>query len=151
MGKFLRKAFYYVIFTGKKTSFRRSSSTENSRLLTNTVLGSFVLQKEKSNKLQNFKKDMCVYMTLKVQLIITFKKGCKSQLKQEKRRKLQLNGSGLLICCYLSESVWMVALPKEISTFLFLVAVTNTSEFTQQDGRKKRTAKCFCVTNVTGL
>ena len=151
MGKFLRKAFYYVIFTGKKTSFRRSSSTENSRLLTNTVLGSFVLQKEKSNKLQNFKKDMCVYMTLKVQLIITFKKGCKSQLKQEKRRKLQLNGSGLLICCYLSESVWQVTLPKEISTFLFLVAVTNTSEFTQQDGRKKRTAKCFCVTNVTGL
>ena len=126
MGKYLRKAFYYVIFTGKKTSFRRSSSTENSRLLTNTVLGSFVLQKEKSNKLQNFKKDMCVYMTLKVQLIITFKKGCKSQLKQEKRRKLQLNGSGLLICCYLRESVWQVALPKEISTFLFLVAVTNT-------------------------
>ena len=79
MGKYLRKAFYYVIFTGKKTSFRRSSSTENSRLLTNTVLGSFVLQKEKkNNKLQNFKKDMCVYMTLKVQLTITFKKGCKS-------------------------------------------------------------------------
>ena len=25
------------------------------------------------------------------------------------------------------------------------------SEFTQQDGRKKRTAKCLCVTNVTGL
>ena len=25
------------------------------------------------------------------------------------------------------------------------------SEFTQQDGRKKRTAKRFCVTNVTGL
>lgn len=48
MGKYLRKAFYYVIFTGKKTSFRRSSSTENSRLLTNTVLGSFVLQKEKT-------------------------------------------------------------------------------------------------------
>ena len=47
MGKYLRKAFYYVIFTGKKTSFRRSSSTENSRLLTNTVLGSFVLRKEK--------------------------------------------------------------------------------------------------------
>lgn len=50
MGKYLRKAFYYVIFTGKKTSFRRSSSTENSRLLTNTVLGSFVLQKEKKKK-----------------------------------------------------------------------------------------------------
>ena len=50
MGKFLRKAFYYVIFTGKKTSFRRSSSTENSRLLTNTVLGSFVLQKEKKKQ-----------------------------------------------------------------------------------------------------
>lgn len=67
MEKFLRKAFYYVIFTGKKTSFRRSSSTENNRLLTNTVLGSFVLQKENKNKLQNFIKDMCVYMTLKVQ------------------------------------------------------------------------------------
>ena len=50
MGKFLRKAFYYVIFTGKKTSFRRSSSTENSRLLTNTVLGSLVLQKEKNKQ-----------------------------------------------------------------------------------------------------
>ena len=25
------------------------------------------------------------------------------------------------------------------------------SEFTQQDGRKKRTAKLLCVTNVTGL
>ena len=25
------------------------------------------------------------------------------------------------------------------------------SEFTQQDGRKKRTAKHLCVTNVTGL
>ena len=25
------------------------------------------------------------------------------------------------------------------------------SEFTQQDGRKKRTAKQLCVTNVTGL
>ena len=25
------------------------------------------------------------------------------------------------------------------------------SEFTQQDGRKKRTAKRLCVTNVTGL
>ena len=24
-------------------------------------------------------------------------------------------------------------------------------EFTQQDGRKKRTAKRFCATNVTGL
>ena len=73
MGKFLRKAFYYVIFTGKKTSFRRSSSTENSRLLTNTVLGSFVLQKEKKkNKLQNFIKDMYVYMTLKVPFINTF-------------------------------------------------------------------------------
>lgn len=71
MGKYLRKAFYYVIFTGKKTSFRRSSSTENSRLLTNTVLGSFVLQKEKK-KLQNFIKDMCVYMTLKVPFINTF-------------------------------------------------------------------------------
>ena len=73
MGKYLRKAFYYVIFTGKKTSFRRSSSTENSRLLTNTVLGSFVLQKEKKkNKLQNFIKDMYVYMTLKVPFINTF-------------------------------------------------------------------------------
>ena len=51
MGKYLRKAFYYVIFTGKKTSFRRSSSTENSRLLTNTVLGSFVLQKEKKKQI----------------------------------------------------------------------------------------------------
>jgi len=27
----------------------------------------------------------------------------------------------------------------------------NNSEFTQQDGRKKRTAKHLCVTNVTGL
>lgn len=62
MGKFLRKAFYYVIFTGKKTSFRRSSSTENSRLLTNTVLGSFVLQKEK--KITNCKtlKRTCPYI-----------------------------------------------------------------------------------------
>ena len=25
------------------------------------------------------------------------------------------------------------------------------SEFTQQDGRKKRIAKCLCLTNVTGL
>ena len=50
MGKFLRKALYYVIFTGEKTSFRRSSSTENSRLLTNTVLGSLVLQKEKNKQ-----------------------------------------------------------------------------------------------------
>ena len=74
MGKFFRKPFHYMIFTGKKTSFRRSSSTENSRLLTNTVLGSFVLQKEKKkkNKLQNFIKDMCVYMTLKVPFINTF-------------------------------------------------------------------------------
>ena len=72
MGKFFRKPFHYMIFTGKKTSFRRSSSTENSRLLTNTVLGSFVLQKEKKNKLQNFIKDMYVYMTLKVPFINTF-------------------------------------------------------------------------------
>lgn len=69
MGKILRKAFYYVIFTGKKRSFRRSSSTENSRLLTNTVLGSFVLQKRTK---KNFIKNICVYMTLKVQLINTF-------------------------------------------------------------------------------
>ena len=27
----------------------------------------------------------------------------------------------------------------------------NNSEFTQQDGRKKRTAKCLCDTNATGL
>ena len=27
----------------------------------------------------------------------------------------------------------------------------DNSEFTQQDGRKRRTAKCVCVTNVTGL
>ena len=27
----------------------------------------------------------------------------------------------------------------------------HTSEFTQQEGRKKRTAKRLCVTNVTGL
>ena len=27
----------------------------------------------------------------------------------------------------------------------------HNSEFTQQDGRKNRTAKCLCVTNVTGL
>ena len=27
----------------------------------------------------------------------------------------------------------------------------NNSEFTQQDGRKKRTAKRLCVTNMTGL
>ena len=50
-GEVFRKAFYWVIFTGKKTSFRRSSSTENSRLLTNTVLGSFVLQKEKKKQI----------------------------------------------------------------------------------------------------
>ena len=43
---------------------------------------------------------------------------------------------------------------KPFTTFLisckkpsFLV----NSEFTQQDGRKKRTAKRLCVTNVTGL
>ena len=28
---------------------------------------------------------------------------------------------------------------------------TDISEFTQRDGRKKRTAKRLCVTNVTGL
>ena len=27
----------------------------------------------------------------------------------------------------------------------------DNSEFTQHDGRKRRTAKCVCVTNVTGL
>jgi len=27
----------------------------------------------------------------------------------------------------------------------------DTNEFTQQEGRKKRTAKRLCVTNVTGL
>ena len=32
-----------------------------------------------------------------------------------------------------------------------LLSNDNNSEFTQQDGRKKRTAKCLCVTNVTGL
>lgn len=61
MGKYLRKAFYYVIFTGKKTSFRRSSSTENSRLLTNTVLGSFVLQKEKKKIAKLYKGHVRIY------------------------------------------------------------------------------------------
>lgn len=77
--------------------------------------------------MENFIKDMCVYMTLKVQLMNTFKKGCKSQLEQEKKKKTVVKWfrtSDLLL--YLSESVWQVALPKEISTFLFLVAVTNT-------------------------
>ena len=31
------------------------------------------------------------------------------------------------------------------------VIVRYIREFTQQDGRKKRTAKQLCVTNVTGL
>ena len=32
-----------------------------------------------------------------------------------------------------------------------LKLLCNNSEFTQQDSRKKRMAKCLCVTNVTGL
>ena len=32
-----------------------------------------------------------------------------------------------------------------------VLSVLNVTELTQQDGRKKRTAKCLCVTNVTGL
>ena len=34
--------------------------------------------------------------------------------------------------------------------FSAVVALSLVTEFTQQDGRK-RTAKCLCVTNVTGL
>ena len=36
---------------------------------------------------------------------------------------------------------------KSCLLYLYL----NNSEFTQQDGRKKRTAKLSCATNVTGL
>ena len=32
-----------------------------------------------------------------------------------------------------------------------LLMADNNSEFTQEDGKKKRTAKGLCVTNVTGL
>ena len=32
-----------------------------------------------------------------------------------------------------------------------LCSILHISEFTQQDGRKKRTAKQLCVTNVTRL
>ena len=35
--------------------------------------------------------------------------------------------------------------------FSFSVSTNINSEFTQQDCRKKRTAKCLCATNVTGL
>ena len=36
-------------------------------------------------------------------------------------------------------------------TALRVLSFFINSEFTQQDGRKKRTAKRLCVTNVTGL
>ena len=43
-------------------------------------------------------------------------------------------------------------LNKPIALFDVLVAAAVViSEFTKQDGRKKRTAKSLCVTNVTGL
>ena len=34
---------------------------------------------------------------------------------------------------------------------VLVAAAVVISEFTKQDGRKKRTAKSLCVTNVTGL
>ena len=34
---------------------------------------------------------------------------------------------------------------------VFILSCYYSSEFTQQDGRKKTTAKRLCVTNVTGL
>ena len=45
-----------------------------------------------------------------------------------------------------------VLLNKPIALFDVLVtAAVVISDFTKQDGRKKRKAKCLCVTNVTGL
>ena len=38
-----------------------------------------------------------------------------------------------------------------VETLVTLCRPLNISEFTQQDGRKRRTAKRLCVTNVTGL
>ena len=40
---------------------------------------------------------------------------------------------------------------SETHFFLFQCQQNINSEFMQQDCRKKRTAKCLCVTNVTGL
>ena len=52
-----------------------------------------------------------------------------------------------------------VKITRELKSTLILKSWTqrsvlvlrDTSEFTQQDGRKKRTAKLLCVTNVTRL
>ena len=40
---------------------------------------------------------------------------------------------------------------SELSASAVHALFLSNSEFTQQDGRKKRTAKRLCVTNVTGL
>ena len=40
---------------------------------------------------------------------------------------------------------------KETKIRKWILQCDSISEFTQQDGRKKRTAKRSCVTNVTGL
>ena len=40
---------------------------------------------------------------------------------------------------------------KETKIRKWILHCDSNSEFRQQDGRKKRTAKRFCATNVTGL
>ena len=49
---------------------------------------------------------------------------------------------------YISETTIIVTF---VETLVTLCRPLNISEFTQQDGRKRRTAKRLCVTNVTGL
>ena len=44
-----------------------------------------------------------------------------------------------------------LAAPAATFSAVALIVTFNNSEFTQQDGRKKRTVKSLCVTNATGL
>lgn len=110
MGKYLRKAFYYVIFTGKKTSFRRSSSTENSRLLTNTVLGSFVLQKEKKKQIAKLykghvriydpKSTVHKYILKRLQKLVEARKKKKTVVKWFRTSDLLLPERVSLVGCF---------------------------------------------------
>ena len=47
------------------------------------------------------------------------------------------------------DNKWMTPLHRACASGS--VVSSDNSEFTQQDGGKKRTAKRLCVTNVTGL
>ena len=51
-----------------------------------------------------------------------------------------------LYCCYI-----ILLFSPMICISLKACTCMHNSEFTQQDGRKNRTAKCLCVTNITGL